>query len=96
MDRQLRKKLAKKSVETMDALDLPESLARDVPRLELMGNRGFYMDRHRGVLSYTTETIDVNGGSVIVRLWGKNLQIVAMTDEEVRVDGHIEKVELVE
>lgn len=96
MDRQLRKKLAKKSAETMDALDLPESLARDVPRLELTGNRGFYMDRHRGVLSYTTETIDINGGSVIVRLWGKNLQIVAMTDEEVRVDGHIEKVELVE
>lgn len=96
MEKQLRRKLAKKSAETMERLDLPESLAPDVPRLELTGNRGFYMDRHKGVLSYTTETIDINGGGLIVRLWGRGLQIVAMTDEEVRIDGRIEKVELVE
>ena len=96
MDQQLRKKLAKHSALAMERLDLPESLAADVPRLELTGNRSFYMDRHRGVLSYTTETIDINGGGIIVRVWGKGLQLVAMTDEELRIDGTVEKVELVE
>ena len=54
------------------------------------------MDRHRGVLGYSTEAVDINGGSVIVRLTGRELQLQAMTDEELRITGHIEKVELVE
>ena len=87
---------SEKTAQAMDRLDLPQSLAADLPRIELSGNRGFYMDRHKGVLSYSTASIDVNGGSVVVRLWGKGLQIVAMTDDELRIDGLIEKVELVE
>ena len=96
LDKEMRKKLARTGARAMERLDLPSSLTADVPRLELTGNRSVYMDRHKGVLSYTTETIDVNGGAVIVRLRGKNLQIVAMTDEELRIDGVVEKVELVE
>ena len=95
MDRK-RRAWSEKTAQAMDRLDLPQSLAADQPRMELSGNRGFYMDRHKGVLSYSTACIDVNGGSVVVRLWGSGLQIVAMTDDELRIDGLIEKVELVE
>lgn len=96
MDKNRRRMLAKKSAEAMDRLDLPEVLAADVPRLELMGNRAFYMDGHRGVLSYTTESIDIGGGGIVVRLWGQGLQIVAMTDEELRITGRIDRMELLE
>ena len=48
------------------------------------------------VPGYSTEAVDINGGSVIVRLTGRDLQLQAMTDEELRITGHIEKVELVE
>ena len=96
MEKNKRRLLAQKSAAAMERLDLPEVLAPDVPRMELTGNRAFYMDRHKGVLSYTTETIDVNGGAVVVRVWGRELRLVAMTDEELRIDGIIEKVELVE
>ena len=75
---------------------LPPILAPDIPRMELYGNRAFYMDRHRGVLGYSTETVDINGGSVVVRITGWNLQLQAMTDEELRIDGIIEKIEFVE
>ena len=91
-----RRAWSEKTAQAMDRQDLPQSLAADLPRIELSGNRGFYMDRHKGVLSYSTASIDVNGGSVVVRLWGSGLQIVAMTDDELRIDGLIEKVELVE
>ena len=71
MGRDHAKKLREKSVEAMERLDLPTVLASDIPRLELTGNHAFYMDRHRGVLSYTTEHIDINGGAVIVRIAGR-------------------------
>ena len=85
-----------RAVEVTDKLDLPTVLAPNLPRMELVGTHSFYMDRHRGVLGYSTEGVDINGGSVIVRLTGRELQLQAMTEEELRITGHIEKIELVE
>ena len=89
------KRLLRRTVEVTDKLDLPAVLAPSVPRMELVGSHSFYMDRHRGVLGYSTE-VDINGGSVIVRLTGRDLELQAMTDEELRITGVIEKIELVE
>ena len=85
MGETLRKRLAQKTLEAADRLDLPSVLAPDI-----------YMDRHRGVLGYSTEAVDINGGSVVVRITGRNLQLQAMTEQELRIDGIIEKIELVE
>ena len=96
MGESIRKRLAQKGLAAADKLDLPPVLAPDIPRMELVGNRAFYMDRHRGVLGYSTEVVDINGGSVVVRITGRGLQLQAMTDQELRIDGIIEKIELVE
>ena len=96
MDQKKRRAIFKKGAEAMERLDLESAIIADVPRLELTGNRMLYMDKHRGVLSYTTESIDIGGGSVIVRVHGSGLQIVAMTDDELRITGKIEGMELIE
>ncbi len=90
------RRFLRRAVEVTDKLDLPTVLAPNLPRMELVGTHSFYMDRHRGVLGYSTEGVDINGGSVIVRLTGRELQLQAMTEEELRITGHIEKIELVE
>ena len=38
----------------------------------------------------------VSGGSMTVRIIGKDLQLAAMTDGELRLTGHIDRVELME
>ena len=79
----------------MDKLDLPAGIAADVPTVELSGNRQFYMAQHKGVLSYSTELVEINGGSLVVRVRGSDLQLLAMTDAELRLGGQITGVELV-
>ena len=96
MGGKLRKRLAPQGLEAPHRRALPPILAPAIPRMELYGSRAFYMDRHRGVLGYSTETVDINGGSVVVRITGRNLQLQAMTDEELRIDGISEKIEFVE
>ncbi len=96
MDRKKRRAILQKGVETMERLDLEPAVVRDIPRMELTGNRRFYMDGHKGVLCYSTESIDIGGGSVIVRLRGSGMQIVAMTDDELRITGKIDGMELME
>ena len=87
--------LAQVGMAAMERLDLPVDLAADVPRMELIGNREFLMVQHRGVLSYSPEAVEISGGSMTVRLTGRELQLIAMTDGELRLSGCIEKLELV-
>ena len=37
----------------MERLDLPGDIPAGVPHMELIGEREFFMCRHRGVLSYS-------------------------------------------
>lgn len=90
-----KRKLAQIGLDAMERLDLPGELAAGVPCMELTGNRQFFMAQHKGVLSYSTETVEISGGSLLVRLTGRELQLLAMTESELRVGGYIEKVELV-
>jgi sporulation protein YqfC len=87
--------LSRIGAEAADRLDLPPELAYGVPQMELIGQRQFLMAQHKGVLSYSTELVEISGGSMVVRLTGRDLQLLAMTEEELRLGGVIEKVELV-
>ena len=83
------KKLSQVSQQAMDRLDLPVNLASGVARMELLGNRSLYIDRHRGVLAYSAEAVEV-------RVQGEGLELVVMTDEELRINGVIRQLRLVE
>ena len=83
------------SVGAVEALDLPAELAYGVPQMELLGQRQFFMAGHKGVLSYSTELVELSGGTLVVRLIGRELQLLSMTEDGVRPGGVIEKVELV-
>ncbi len=87
--------LSQVGLEAMERMDLPGDLTAGVPRMELVGNRQFFMVQHKGVLSYSPEAIEIGGGSMTVCLTGRDLQLLAMTDGELRIGGYIEKVELV-
>ena len=89
-----KKRLARAGLEVMDRLDLPGELAAGVGRMELVGDRQFYMEQHRGVLRYSTEVIDIAAANMMVRITGRELQLLAMTDRELRISGTIATIEL--
>lgn len=91
-----RDRWAAAGLEAMERLDLPGGIAAGVPVMELTGNRRFVVEQHRGILSYSTELVEVNTGPLVVRISGTGLQLVAMTETDLRIDGRISAVELVE
>ena len=96
MEKDKRFRLRSCALEITDKLDIPDTVVPATPRMELVGNREFYMDCHRGVISYAAEGVDISAGALVVRLFGRELEIVAMTDDELRISGRIDRVELVE
>lgn len=78
-----------------DVFDLPADVIGDLPHIELIGDYELLLSGHQGILSYSTEAIDVNGGKLIVRLTGENLELTAMNGSELRVRGKITRLDLV-
>ncbi len=89
--------LFKKDRNLLDAaaelFDLPPDLVAGLPHIELMGNTHFYMERHKGIMSYSSEEIDINGEKCILRVYGENLKLTAMTGDQLRIQGNILKIE---
>jgi len=91
-----KRKLSQVGLEAVERMDLPLEEAAGLPQMELYGNRQLYLSGHRGVISYSTEEVAVAGGRLTVRITGKNLQLAAMTEGELRLTGYIAQVELME
>ena len=79
---------------TAELLDLPMDVVAGLPNLELSGNRQLFLSRHQGILSYSDTAIDVNCGTLLIRVRGTGLQLLSMTADEMRIGGVIEGVEL--
>lgn len=81
--------------DTAELFDLPPDLLSGLPHVEVMGNRQFYMENHRGILSYSEEEIDVSADALVVRIFGKKLELVSMRADALRIRGQIERIEWV-
>ena len=78
-----------------ELFDLPPDMVAGLPHMEMLGDRYFYMERHKGILSYSGEEIDINGEAGIVRIFGKDLELTSMTGDQLRIQGSISRVEWV-
>ena len=81
--------------EIAELFDLPADVVAGLPRLEMVGDRQLYLERHAGILAFGEEQIDVNTGRGVLRIRGEKLTLVAMTAEELRLGGRIAAVEWV-
>ena len=78
-----------------ELFDLPPDLVAGLPHIEMMGSSHFYMERHKGILSYSGEEIAINGEKCILRVFGENLELTSMTGDQLRIKGNISRVEWV-
>ncbi len=91
-----RSRWAAAGLEAVERLDLPGGVTGGVPVMELTGNRRLLIEQHKGILSYSTELVEINTGTLVVRVSGTELELVAMTERDLRIDGRISGLELVE
>lgn len=78
-----------------ELFDLPADVVAGLPRLEMVGNRQMYLERHTGILAYGEDQIDINTPGGVLRVRGERLSLLAMTAEEVRIGGQISGLEWV-
>jgi len=73
--------------------DIPGQ-AMGLPRAEVVGRSELRMENHRGILAYGREEILISGGSLLIRVRGRDLELKAMRLGELYIVGTIVAVEL--
>ena len=76
------------------SLDLPGDIVAGLPRMELVGNREFWMEGHRGILRYGGEEIHISAGRMAVCLRGADLALRSMNAGTLCITGRIDALEL--
>ena len=76
-----------------ETLDIPPEAASGAVKVTLFGRRRAVVEHHRGLLGYTEELVEVNGGADRVRIMGSQLCLRAMDGETLLVTGHVSAVE---
>ncbi len=79
--------------ELAERFDLPQEAVAGVPKVTISGRRRVLVENHKGLLGYGRELIDVNGGRVLLRIRGEELELRAMDREALIVTGNIFSVE---
>ncbi len=75
-------------------LDVPLDMVADVPRITLNDNRELTVENYKSIEGYEPTEIRLHSKQYRIVIGGRDLQIVAITDEEILVRGIILSVSL--
>lgn len=75
-------------------LDVPLDTILDVPRITLTDSRELSVENYKSLEGFGPDAILLRSKEYMIRVLGQNLEIVAITDDEILVRGSIHSVEL--
>lgn len=79
-----------------DLLELPRDIMLDLPKITLVGNLQLYIENHRGIIEYSTETVRINTKAGILVVTGTDLTIRTIVVEEIIIVGGIEELKFLQ
>ncbi|MBR5219302.1 MAG: sporulation protein YqfC [Clostridia bacterium] len=94
MKRNKKQKSAPIGEKIADALELPREVAAGTLRVTVWADREAEIINHKGIIEYDTEIIKLNSVEGVVTIYGQNLDIKSITDEDISVTGKIFKIEM--
>lgn len=76
-----------------DILELPGEVMAGMPRITVTGCRRVLVENHKGILEYGSERIHINGGRMVLKIQGSELELKSMNSTELLVTGRIVAME---
>ena len=79
----------------MRVSDIPLSFDRGLPEIRISAMRSMVIEPHRGIRSFSEESVLIETGGGLVHIRGSALMIKSMTWRELCLQGRFRTVELV-
>ena len=75
-------------------LEMPEEVYSDTPKLTITGFNEIILENYKGILEYEEFFASVSTHIGIVNISGYNLNLEKMTNDDIKITGKIESIEL--
>lgn len=75
-------------------LEIPEEVYSNIPKITLTGFNELVLENYKGILEYEEMFASISTNIGIVNLSGTNINLEKMTNDDIRITGKIEKIEL--
>ena len=75
-------------------LELPKEVCSNVPKMIITGFDEIIRDNFKGILDYEDFFVQINTHIGIININGYNLLLENMTDDDIKVKGKIESVDI--
>lgn len=75
-------------------LELPKEVCTNIPKFSIIGFDEMIIENYKGILEYEEFFVRINTHIGIVSINGFNLNLENMTNDDIRVTGKIESIDL--
>ena len=75
-------------------LEIPEEIYSNIPKLSIIGFTEIVLENYKGILEYEEYFASISTHIGIVNINGYNINLEKMTNDDIKITGKIESVEL--
>ena len=75
-------------------LEMPEEVYSNTPKLTIIGFNEIVLENYKGILEYEEYFASISTHIGIVNINGYNINLEKMTNDDIKITGKIESVEL--
>lgn len=87
--------MKKKNIKKLDRiLEIPQEVCSNVPKFVITGFEEIIIENYKGILEYEDFFVRINTHIGIVNINGYNLNLETMTNDDIKVIGKIESVDI--
>ena len=90
----MRRSKPKKYTKLDSLLEIPREVVSTDIKITINGFEEILIENHKNILEYQDVLIKVNTYEGAVTIYGFNLKLEQMTDEDIKVSGKIDSIEL--
>ena len=77
-----------------DILEIPKEIYTNIPNFIITGFEDMIIENYKGILEYEDYYVRVNPYIGIVNIHGTNLRLEKMTEDNIKIIGKIESIEI--
>lgn len=75
-------------------LELPQEVYSDIPKIVITGFEEIILENYKGILEYEEYYSSINTYIGQVNIKGSDLKLEKMTNDDIKITGKIEEIEL--
>ena len=87
--------MKKKRIRKIDKiLEIPQEVCSDNPKFTVIGFSEMLIENYKGILEYEDFFVRISTNIGIVKINGYNLNLETMTNDDIKVTGKIESIDI--